>query len=368
MTGMQTYPKDSDWRGGFARAPDERARMGRISGYFWIVSALVGAGAAFLPGAEHEALPWVLGVAFLVLLYGIGSVTDAIPWQHASINALAFGMVVTIPVVGLGLYLTGGSLSYIEPMLVCSLLYAAFFFPSHWAWPLSIELILVAGTPLLYDPRAIENAYLPRYAGLVAGYLVATWVMVGLKRRLMDAEAQQRDFANRDSQTGVGNRRAFDAIMQRELELRTRPRGRRGTDDSPLALLILDIDNFKGINDEHGHQVGDAVLCEAAERAHAMLRATDTLTRIGGDEFAVIAPGAQGPGAQRMAEAISTAVGLHESDRRGPVPTASVGWAVFPDDGADFESLMRAADERMLRLKSNGRPASGRTSAAPLPR
>lgn len=335
--------------------------MGRISGYLWVVSALVGAGAAFLPGAVHEGMPWVLGVAGLVLLYGIGSVTGAIPWQHASMNALAFGMVVTIPVAGVGLYLTGASLSYIEPLLVCSLLYAAFFFPAYWAWPLSIELILVAGTPLLYDERAIENAYVPRYAGLVAGYLVATWVMVGLKRRLVDAEARQRDFANRDPLTGIGNRRAFDAILHRELAARTKPAGRRGSDDSPLALLILDIDDFKGINDEHGHQVGDAVLREAAIRAHAILRSTDTLARIGGDEFAVIAPGAHGEGAQRMAEAIGTAVGLHESDRRGPVPTASVGWAVFPDDGTDFETLMRAADERMLKLKSNGRPlASGR--------
>lgn len=343
--------------GGFAEAPGERGRMGRISGYMWIVSALVGAGAAFLPGAIHEAIPWVLGVSLFVLLYGIGSVTGAIPWQHASMNALAFGMVVTIPVVGLALYLTGGALSYIEPLLVCSLLYAAFFFPARWAWPLSIELILVAGTPLLYDPNAIDEAYLPRYVGLAAGYLAATWVMVGLKRRLVDAEARQRDFAHRDPLTGIPNRRAFDAILHRELEARTRPRGRRGTDESPLALLILDIDDFKGINDEHGHQAGDAVLCEAAARAHAILRSTDTLARIGGDEFAVIAPGAHGEGAQRMAEAIGTAVGLHESDRRGPVPTASVGWAVFPDDGTDFETLMHAADERMLTLKSNGRPA-----------
>jgi diguanylate cyclase (GGDEF)-like protein len=355
---MPAYSKDKKRPSGFAEAPDERSRMGRISGYLWIVSALIGVGAAFLQGAVHESLPWVLGVGLAVVLYAIGSVTGAIPWQHASINALAFGMVVTIPVVGVGLYLTGGSLSYMEPLLVCSLLYAAFFFPAHWAWPLSIELIVVAGTPLLYDRNAIENAYLPRYVGLAAGYLVATWVMVGLKRRLLDAEARQRDFANRDPLTGIGNRRAFDAILHRELEVRTRPRGRRGADDSPLALLVLDIDNFKGINDEHGHQVGDVVLCESANRAHAILRSTDTLARIGGDEFAVIAPGAHGEGAQRMAEAIRTAVGLHESDRRGPVPSASVGWAVFPEDGADFETLMRVADERMLRLKGNGRPVA----------
>jgi diguanylate cyclase (GGDEF)-like protein len=347
--------------GGFAEAPDERARMGRISGYLWIVGALIGASAAFLPGSVHEGLPWVLGLSALVFLYGLGSVTGIIGWQHASMNALAFGMVVTIPVVGLALYLSGGSLSYVEPFLVCSLLYAASFFPARWAWPLSIELILVAGTPLLYDSKATENAFVPRYLALVASFLAATWVMVGLKRRLVDAEARQRDIANRDPLTGVGNRRAFDAILHRELAARTDPAGRREADASPRALWILDLDDFKGINDEHGHQVGDAVLCEAASRARGILRSTDSLARIGGDEFAVIAPGAHGEGAQRMAEAIRTAVGLRESDAPGPIPSASIGWAVFPEDGSDYGTLMRAADERMLRLKGNGKqPAMGR--------
>ena len=121
--------------------------------------------------------------------------------------------------------------------------------------------------------------------------------MVGLKKRLVAAEVRQRDFANRDPLTGVGNRRYFDATMRRELERRTRPFGRRGLDASPLALLILDLDDFKGVNDRHGHQVGDAVLQEAAARALSVLRSTDTLARIGGDEFAIIAPGAHGDGA-----------------------------------------------------------------------
>jgi len=356
MGDVPTLPSDSRTdAGGFAEAPAERARMGRISGFLWIVGALIGAGAAFLPGAVHEGLPWVLGVSFFVFLYGVGSVTGAIGWQHASMNALAFGMVVTIPVVGVALYLTGGSLSYIEPFLVCSLLYAAFFFPARWAWPLSIELILVAGTPLLYDASATENAFVPRYLALATSFLAATWVMVGLKRRLVDAEARQRNIANRDPLTGVGNRRVFDATLHRELDARTRPSGRREADGSPLALLVLDLDDFKGVNDRHGHQVGDAVLREAATRAHAILRSTDTLARIGGDEFAVIAPGAHGEGAQRMAEAIRTAVGLRDAGARGPVPSASVGWAVFPDDGGDFETLLHVADERMLALKVGGK-------------
>ncbi len=354
---MAAYPEDSAQRlDGFTEAPDERGRMGRISGGLWIVSALIGVGASFLPGAVHVDFIWVLAVGLVIFAYGVGSVTGAVPWERSSMNAIAIGMALTIPVVGFAFYVTGGSLSYAEPLLVCSLLYAAFFFPARWAWPLTIELVLVAGTPFLYDEQAIENAYVPRYVALAAAYLATTWVMIGLKRRLVAAEARQRDFAHRDPLTGVPNRRAFDAILHRELAARTEPRGgRRGTDESPLGLFILDIDDFKGINDEHGHQAGDAVLCEAASRAHAILRSTDTLARIGGDEFAVIAPGARGEGAQRMAEAIGTAVGLHESDRRGPVPTVSVGWAVFPDDGEDFETLMHAADARMLTLKDNGR-------------
>jgi diguanylate cyclase (GGDEF)-like protein len=327
--------------------------MGRISGCLWMVAALVGTGAAFLPGADHQGIGWVLGVGALVFLYGAGSAAAVLPWQRASVGGMARGVGATIPVVGVALYLTGGSLSYIEPLLVCLLLYASFLFPARWAWALSIELILVAGTPLLYDEQATENAFVPRYLAFVVAYLAATWVMVGLKRRLLAAEAHQREIANRDPLTGVGNRRAFDATLHRELAARTDSAGRREADDSPLAVLVLDLDNFKGVNDDHGHQVGDAVLREAASRAQAMLRSTDSLARIGGDEFAVIAPGAHGEGAQRMAEAIRTAVGLRESDAPGPIPSASVGWAVFPDDGLDYETLMRAADERMLRLKGS---------------
>jgi diguanylate cyclase (GGDEF)-like protein len=337
----------------FAEAPDERARMGRISGVLWTVSAIVAAVACFLPGSQHAGTGWVLGLSAFVLLYGVGSILGWIPWQRASIRALGIGMAATIPVVGIALYMTGGALSYVEPMLVGSLLYAAFFFPARWAWPLLVELILVAGTPLLYDPNAISDAFLPRYLALAASFLVATWVMVGLKERLVDAEVRQRDIANRDPLTGVGNRRNFDATLQRELSVRKGARGRRHGRE-PLALLLFDLDDFKGINDRHGHPVGDVVLRQVTERAQTILRASDTLARIGGDEFAVVAPGAHGDGARLLAEDVCGAVAT-PSDTSSPTPSISAGWAVFPDDGEDFETLMRAADERMLERKHGDR-------------
>jgi diguanylate cyclase (GGDEF)-like protein len=339
----------------FAEAPDERGRMGRISGVLWILAAFITVGNCYLPGAQHQPIGWVFVLSAAIFVYGLTQVLGWLRWDRASMRALAIGMVITIPMIGLGIYLTGGAMSFVQPMLVTTLIYAAFFFPARWAWPLSIELTLVAGTPLLYDSNAIADAFLPTYVALLAGFLSATWVLVGLKKRLLEAELHQRAMANRDPLTGVANRRQFDAILQEELGRRTRPAGRRGADDSPLALMVIDLDDFKAVNDNHGHPVGDAVLCHVAERAQSILRSDDTLARIGGDEFAVIAPGAHGDGARLMAEAICAAVSTTYSDADIPTPSTSVGWAIFPEDGEDFETLIRAADERMLsRKRGNG--------------
>ncbi len=335
----------------FAEAPDERARMGRVSGVLWILAAVIGVAGCYLPGADHAGMGWVFALGAVIFVYGLASAVGWLAWDRASMRFLAIGMVVTIPVVGLAIYLTGGAESFVQPLLVTLLLYAAFFFPSKWAWPLSIELILIAGTPLLYDGGAIGDAFLPRYLALVVGFLSATWVLVGLRERLLEAELHQRDIAYRDALTGIANRRQFDVILQSELARRTVPADRREADSSPLALLVFDLDHFKEINDNHGHPVGDAVLRQVAERAQSILRSSDTLARIGGDEFAVIAPGARGEGACLMAEAVCNAIGTHYSDSGTPAPSASGGWAVFPDDGESLEALVRAADARMLASK-----------------
>lgn len=351
---MPHGPLTSSAMPAFAEAPDERARMGRISGVLWILAAFITIANCYLPGAQHVDMAWVFALGGAIFLYGVAAVLGWLRWDKASMNVLGVGMVFTIPVIGLGIYFTGGAMSFVQPLLVTTLLYAAFFFPARWAWPLSIELILVAGTPLLYDSNAIDNAFLPTYIALVAGFLSATWVLVGLRKRLLAAELHHRDIANRDPLTGIGNRRQFDAILQQELARRTRPAGRREADHSPLALLVIDLDDFKGINDAHGHPVGDAVLRQVADRAQSILRSTDTLCRLGGDEFAIIAPGAHGEGARLMAESVCAAVSTHYSDSGTPAPSASVGWAIFPEDGEDFETLMRAADERMLSRKRGG--------------
>jgi diguanylate cyclase (GGDEF)-like protein len=334
----------------------------------WALGAAVGATCAFLPGAEHGPRGPLLALSIVVFLYGIGQLTGAIPWRNATITAHAVGTALTAPIVGAAIYLSGGSLSYMGPFLFCFILFIAFFFPARWAWPLSIEMILVAGSPLIYDGDAIDNAFLPRYIALAAAFVAITAVMVQMKRRLVDAEAHQREIANRDPLTGVGNRRAFDRALHAAVTARVGPQGgRRIEDAAPLALLIFDFDGFKAINDEHGHAAGDAVLRRAADRAQGVLRSNDTLARIGGDEFAVIAPGAGAEGARMIADALHGAIGEIEPSWETPV-CISVGLATFPEDGEDFESLLREADQRMLDLKhKRAKPIAPRPLLRPVP-
>ena len=346
----------------------EVAEMTRVAGGMWALGAVVGAACAFAPGAEHRSTGLVLVLSAIVFLYGISMLTGVIPWERASINAHAIGIMVSAPIVGLATYLSGASLSYMGPLFFCFMLFIAFFFPPRWAWPLAIEMILVAGTPLLYDGDAIDNAFVPRYIALAASFVAITAVMLRLKSRLVESEALQREYANVDSLTGVGNRRAFDRELHAQLELRLGPDGgRRYADDTPLALLIFDFDDFKSINDDHGHSAGDEILRRAADRARGVMRSSDSLARIGGDEFAVIAPGANAEGGRMLADAIRGAIAEIEPAWEKPI-LISIGTAIFPEDGEDFESLMRCADQRMLDLKRNRpRPVAPRPLLRPVP-
>src|ERR1700759_4309528 len=195
---MQTIPDQiAQARVAFAEAPDERARMGRISGVLWMFSALVGIADIFVPGSDHAATPIVLAVGLLIFLYGLGSVTGWIPWEKATMDQLAIGMMLTIPVAGAAIYLTGGSLSYVEPLLVCALLYAAFFFPQPWAWPPAIAVVAGGGAAVIHHPHAPPR---PR-------------------RRL-----PRRDLGDGRAEEAPGRRRAAPARLR---QLRSPDRGRQ---------------------------------------------------------------------------------------------------------------------------------------------
>ncbi|QWA29207.1 diguanylate cyclase [Pseudomonas sp. RC3H12] len=157
--------------------------------------------------------------------------------------------------------------------------------------------------------------------------------------------------ASHDSLTGLPNRAFFEGRLSRSLRNAAR------TEDH-LALLFLDSDHFKQINDSLGHAVGDQVLISVASRVRAQLREHDLVARLGGDEFAVLlTPLHSREDAKRIAEKIVASMRLpvQLEDGNSLTTSLSVGIAYYPDDGRDPASLLNAADAAMYQAKRNRR-------------
>jgi diguanylate cyclase (GGDEF)-like protein len=175
-----------------------------------------------------------------------------------------------------------------------------------------------------------------------------------LERRsqeLADAHGRMEQLAMHDPLTGLLNRRSAYACAEQELQ-RTRRTGRH------LALALLDVDHFKAINDEFGHDVGDEALRQVAQRAVGALRAHDRLGRWGGEEFLAVLSEASAGEAERVGERLRQAVGrvpLELPDGRRIALSVSVGIAVATADEGPVEDLVKRADEALYRAKREGR-------------
>jgi two-component system, cell cycle response regulator len=170
-------------------------------------------------------------------------------------------------------------------------------------------------------------------------------------RNLADTLEALRRLATRDELTGLLNRREYDRILAEEEE-----RARRF--GHSLSLVVIDLDHFKKINDEHGHASGDAVLREAARRIASSIRTVDRAARIGGEEFALILLQTGREGAQDVARRAIAAVGATPIDTASGVSltvTASAGVAEYPSDGRSVAELFSAADSALYAAKSAGR-------------
>jgi len=170
---------------------------------------------------------------------------------------------------------------------------------------------------------------------------------VSLRKR---EDAHTRFLAHFDSLTGLPNRTLFE---ERASQAITQAR-RTGM---VLALMMLDLDRFKEVNDSLGHQVGDRLLAAAAKRIRESVRETDTVTRLGGDEFAVLVTNLADPtGAATVGEAIVAALNSpFDLDGERVITSASLGITTFPADGAGVDVLLRNADRALYRAKAKGR-------------
>ncbi|WP_239807301.1 diguanylate cyclase [Croceicoccus hydrothermalis] len=217
-----------------------------------------------------------------------------------------------------------------------------------------IEHALLADREREADAKAAANE-LYQYVLSAIGVLLLILAMwsTTLVRRALAAEAQAKQLLKRhassDEMTGLSNRRAFLAALDRSVA--------RSTDGrKELAFAIFDIDRFKAINDTHGHAAGDAVIAEVARRAVASFRSRDLVGRIGGEEFGVILPAAS------RGEAMSACARMRAAIEAEPVSVGSIRIFVTVSIGVsqlrkqeDTTSLMARADEALYLAKNGGR-------------
>jgi diguanylate cyclase (GGDEF)-like protein len=213
------------------------------------------------------------------------------------------------------------------------------------------------GALILTGARGSFDATSNRVLGILANQAAATLSLI------RDRE-QQKELAVRDGLTNLYNRRAFNELLVQALAREERQGGR-------LALILLDLDHFKKLNDTYGHPAGDAALRGTARVLGQHLRKGDQAARYGGEEFVVILPGTDEAGALHLAERARDAIEQHRLVFEGAriSLTASFGAAVWPTDGQDAEALLSSADRALYAAKQAGRnrviAASSITPAAP---
>jgi diguanylate cyclase (GGDEF)-like protein len=201
---------------------------------------------------------------------------------------------------------------------------------------------------VIHDPNRpdISLPLLIAVFGVALAALLGALVLVWSRNERMQ-ELQR--LADHDSLTGLKNRRRFEEDLRTEM-------ARADREGLPVAVLLLDLDNLKEINDSLGHSAGDRMIVEVTEVLDSRMRETDVLARIGGDEFAVALPRCDATEATIVAEAIATAIREHTWNDGEQRATASIGIAVFMSkSGTTFAELLAQADAALYAAKDGGR-------------
>jgi diguanylate cyclase (GGDEF)-like protein len=242
------------------------------------------------------------------------------------------------------LCITAGNLLYpghfrpITAQLLLTTLFVGWFLPARQRTG-QLVLLGVAGAVTLIGARPF-GAEVVRVATLTLTGATIAALAAALRHRHEQLECQ----ATTDALTGIGNRRAFEQTIAASFAHAERFQ-------EPLALMLIDLDGFKEVNDRWGHPAGDAELVSVANRLARRARAQDSVFRLGGDEFAVLLPGTSAAGAAQLSEELTSP----ERPRIGSRTTISAGVAEFPAHVDTVEGLTRAADEALLGAKREGK-------------
>jgi diguanylate cyclase (GGDEF)-like protein len=212
--------------------------------------------------------------------------------------------------------------------------------------------IVTAATPDFEGRMDRDKPLLVLKSGIGVGLLLTllTWVFLDDRERALRAARQAIQLALYDVLTGLPNRKLITDRLQQSLANAGRNRTR-------VALMFIDLDKFKPVNDNFGHAVGDLLLQEVAMRLRHCVRTSDTVSRLGGDEFVVLLPNIDNrDGVTMVAEKILHALTQpYELVGQRFHISASIGIALYPEDGGDEKTLLKSADRAMYQAKNSGR-------------
>ena len=323
---------------------EERMLAGRLAGVLFLTAGVTISLLLLVPGVENRHWPWVVGLAAACVAWALYCLTFARPEEHGA-WFWHLPAALSIPMIGGLVASTGGSQSPARFMAFFLLFYACYFYPRRYAVLYVIGCVAIALSPLLYDRGAIDKGYLGELTVLCAAYLTLGWLIISGKEIMVGLREQARSLSLRDPLTDLPNRRALLQWLAEHMTATTR-----------VGMILADLDGFKDVNTVHGYPAGDAVLCETARTLQSCVRTGDFVARLGGDEFAVLTVRADTPAMEALSMRVLDAVRAMPRHGTEDVElTASVGWAIFPDDARTIDELVAAADFCVRGAKMTGK-------------
>lgn len=364
MTPEQDRPASDPPPGTGADAAGRDAHAGMLQSLTrldWLVLLVVALHTLVLPAAPASPR-WLYAAVAVYTLFVIVFRWRGFPVRGAGAR-VALSAAAMVAFITIAAMLTGGSGSPIVNLYLLPIVLVAATLGGRGA------AVIVAGVALAWlsvvvgeGPRPQPAALLVRLFEELGPYAFVAYLTQALAGTIVAARRRMEEMTERDGLTGTLNLRTFRTVLNREHELRVRS-GRGG-----YGILLVDMDDLKRLNDEHGHQAGNRAITSVASAIQRAIRTTDMAARYGGDEFIVFLPEATSGVAEAVAQRIRNNVyrSLFPIGERLQRMTVSVGAASYPRDGADCDDIVAAAKERgqrdrELRRGAAADDADGRT-------
>lgn len=324
-------------------------RMSPISA----INFLLLAGALLMPSSRRNnyikealALLVALSATFAIVgyIYGVPALYGVV---SSSFTAIALHTGTSFLLLAIAFLLTPRQEGFVQVLRGPSIasMAARYMLPPAALVPVVLGGLFIRSRWNLGHPNLVMALSVVSDIVLLVGLV---WLFALMIRRVEMERAVIQRQAETDQLTGIYNRRHFETSLDQEIE-----RARRY--NSTLSLLMIDVDNFKQLNDRHGHLVGDRLLYQLTRECESCLRVSDVFCRYGGDEFAIIAPETSGSAAMALARRMRQNLGAMGADASLGTLAISIGIAVWRESFKTKDDIIAAADSALYQAKSSGR-------------